>query len=778
MKSPTYRRPLSSISSITLLFVLSVSAVFIAPIIISNIGFRNSFDLEDPRVVRLSGVFDINDNKIQDSFELNVNFKSTEIIETVVSFGRKPTSDDRIFIETLGGQWLKEFNVIYAAHVLIPAFRLPALAKFYSVSSISANSMAKSLLYISNYQVRARNATWLQQFNGLNLTGFPGFATAVLDTGVDANHPDLASQVIAWKDFAGRDALVSGDEYANPTDFGHHGTHVAGIISGQGNSSKNGYMNISKSGLINTKKGYWNYGPTFIKPDSASRDLIIKQSWNKTFASIVGYDDPVGIGDSSPISNNSQVSFPIAGSGNYRTYVGGNDQVNIDYDISFVAQTDFPVPIPTDGFGTLAGIAPSSKIVGLKVLDDLGMGTKVAVLNAFDWCIANKTALNITVINLSLGFETIEQDMDDAIEVLVRTEGIVVVAAAGNNGKLSTKIGSPGSAPHAITVGAVNRLNEVTDYSSIGSSKYNNIVVKPDVTAPGGSYLEYPFTSSPIPNEIYACDSNFDDIAQDSNEDFFWVDNKTTQDKYKDDYTPMVGTSMATPHVSGIAQLLIQRLAANNGGNWTWSGANALKVKQLLSMSTSESAALGIGGEYLQNPTLDRGEKDYTEGWGRIDTLSAINLATEIASFQEKTFTFSNKTIGPRVEALNLKLVKNIQYQFDLEMLDNNSDMDVFIYQTNPSQNGEPVQVAKSANIGRGVNEQIKFTPISTGNYYLIIRWANGTGISSAIISSPSFNEALDNTDLSFSSGGENPWFFQTAITHDGGRCDAIRDSF
>ena len=155
-------------------------------------------------------------------------------------------------------------------------------------------------------------------------------------------------------------------------------------------------------------------------------------------------------------------------------------------------------------------------------------------------------------------------------------------------------------------------------------------------------------------------------------------------------------------------------------------------------MSTSESAALGIGGEYLQNPTLDRGEKDYTEGWGRIDTLSAINLATEIASFQEKTFTFSNKTIGPRVEALNLKLVKNIQYQFDLEMLDNNSDMDVFIYQTNPSQNGEPVQVAKSANIGRGVNEQIKFTPISTGNYYLIIRWANGTGISSAIISSPS----------------------------------------
>ena len=138
MKSPTYRRPLSSISSITLLFVLSVSAVFIAPIIISNIGFRNSFDLEDPRVVRLSGVFDINDNKIQDSFELNVNFKSTEIIETVVSFGRKPTSDDRIFIETLGGQWLKEFNVIYAAHVLIPAFRLPALAKFYS-SSISAN---------------------------------------------------------------------------------------------------------------------------------------------------------------------------------------------------------------------------------------------------------------------------------------------------------------------------------------------------------------------------------------------------------------------------------------------------------------------------------------------------------------------------------------------------------------------------------------------------------------------------------------------------------------
>ena len=60
-------------------------------------------------------------------------------------------------------------------------------------------------------------------------------------------------------------------------------------------------------------------------------------------------------------------------------------------------------------------------------------------------------------------------------------------------------------------------LNEVTDILN-WKFKYNNIAATDNILS--RLNFEYPFTS-PIPNEIYVCDSNFDDMLQDSNEDFF-----------------------------------------------------------------------------------------------------------------------------------------------------------------------------------------------------------------------------------------------------------------
>lgn len=62
-----------------------------------------------------------------------------------------------------------------------------------------------------------------------NLTG-EGITVAVLDTGIDASHPDLAGKVVAWKDWAG--------DSEEPKDAHGHGTHCAGTIAGGADSGR------------------------------------------------------------------------------------------------------------------------------------------------------------------------------------------------------------------------------------------------------------------------------------------------------------------------------------------------------------------------------------------------------------------------------------------------------------------------------------------------------------------------------------------------------------
>jgi subtilisin family serine protease len=58
-----------------------------------------------------------------------------------------------------------------------------------------------------------------------------GAVVAVLDSGVQAGHPDLAGRLLPGKDFVGADADVEGDERDVPDDRDGHGTHVTGIIA-------------------------------------------------------------------------------------------------------------------------------------------------------------------------------------------------------------------------------------------------------------------------------------------------------------------------------------------------------------------------------------------------------------------------------------------------------------------------------------------------------------------------------------------------------------------
>ncbi len=104
-----------------------------------------------------------------------------------------------------------------------------------------------------------------------------------------------------------------------------------------------------------------------------------------------------------------------------------------------------------DGFGIGPGVAPEAELYALKVFGCEG-STDLST-EAVDWAVAN----DLDVINLSLGSTFSLQDdvLTDALDNAARS-GIIVAVSAGNDGDVPYILGSPSSAPRAISVAAVD----------------------------------------------------------------------------------------------------------------------------------------------------------------------------------------------------------------------------------------------------------------------------------------------------------------------------------
>ncbi len=243
-------------------------------------------------------------------------------------------------------------------------------------------------------------------------------------------------------------------------------------------------------------------------------------------------------------------------------------------------------PIDGNGHGTHTmgtivggngkGVAPGATWIAVKAFTSAGTGTTSAIHDAFQWLLApnGDPALAPDIVNNSWGnINGASTEYEPDVQALLAA-GIYPIFSAGNNGPNSGTVGSPGSFDISLAVGAISDDDQITNFSSRGPSPWGSI--KPNISAPGKNVL------SAFPGGAY---------------------------QYLD------GTSMAAPHVSGVAALMLQ---ADPGLE-----NNLAKISYVI---TSTSVPLG---QVVPN-------NDF--GWGRVDAYNAV-MAVAGAGTLEGTVT-------------------------------------------------------------------------------------------------------------------------------------------
>ncbi|HEX8399016.1 MAG TPA: S8 family serine peptidase [Pyrinomonadaceae bacterium] len=218
----------------------------------------------------------------------------------------------------------------------------------------------------------------------------------------------------------------------------------------------------------------------------------------------------------------------------------------------------------TDNSDGIAGLNWNSQIYVCKIFDDNGNGSEsdfeAAVKEVVDFAIANSKRL---VINLSAGWFVDNETLRDACEY-AHDNGMVLCVATGNEGgALRTPAIHSANFSGVIAVGATNSADDVADFSNVGPAV--------SVVAPGEEIL------STFPTY---------DVNGDTAHDFVEWD----------------GTSMATPHVAGLASLV-------------WSKESRLSNEQVR--------------DVIQNTAVKLGSGDFNNNWGfgRINAAEAIAKA-------------------------------------------------------------------------------------------------------------------------------------------------------
>ncbi|MET8090821.1 S8 family serine peptidase [Micromonospora sp. NPDC005220] len=258
--------------------------------------------------------------------------------------------------------------------------------------------------------------------------------------------------------------------------------------------------------------------------------------------------------------------------------------------------------------GRRKGVAPGARLLVGKVLDDAGSGYSSSIIAGMEWA-AHSGA---KVVSMSLGGDPTDgtDPMSQAVNDLTAETGALFVVAAGNSGAART-VGAPGAAAAALTVGAVDRADNLAEFSSRGPRLGDN-GLKPEITAPGVGIVAARAAGTAMGTPV------------------------------DDAYTTASGTSMATPHVAGAAAILAQEHP-----DWT-----AVKLKDALVSTTKANPALTVFEQGAGRVDVARalGQRVYssaTADFGRLSTGGAT---------AERTVTYTNGGTAARTLRLALEL--------------------------------------------------------------------------------------------------------------------------
>lgn len=250
--------------------------------------------------------------------------------------------------------------------------------------------------------------------------------------------------------------------------------------------------------------------------------------------------------------------------------------------------------------GKIVGVAPDAQILNGKVLDDFGSGSYSMIIPGMEWAAAK----GADVVNMSLGLPGGYTDGTDPLALAVNeisaANDLLFVLAAGNEGGYTT-VTTPGSADLALTVSAVDAADAPTWFTSRGPRIDG--AAKPDLAAPGEEIL--------APNAAYPESTN-------------------------EAYIAYSGTSMATPHVAGVAALLLDARPE----------LGSQELKSILVGSAEDvSASVNLDGSPVSV---------FDVGSGRVFAPSAIDqrVYTMPSSLGFGVFPFPQTDAEPATETL------------------------------------------------------------------------------------------------------------------------------
>lgn len=259
------------------------------------------------------------------------------------------------------------------------------------------------------------------------------------------------------------------------------------------------------------------------------------------------------------------------------------------------------------------------KVLPIRVLDGEGSGSVAAVTQAIDYAagktlnIDGKTYSNpvpVKVINLSLGGAMEATEVEQVCTAIsnARQKGILVIAAAGNDGTGDQLY--PAACPGAVAIGSLT----LSGASAPRKAQYSNYYKEVQLSAPGGSgFLDrsthngQKLNDRPVADEIFSTDWNYD--------------------KDMPNYQFYSGTSQAAPQVTALAALMMSKGVTKSADD---------TLQRLIDTATD----LGTPG------------RDPYFGYGMINAATALNAPWTAEEFGLRMQSHQGHSFQPKLDAL------------------------------------------------------------------------------------------------------------------------------